>query len=218
MATVSYYKTKSGRRWQVQYTKPDGSRTRKRGFSTKAEAQAWIEDQGVAQRKGTWVDPALSNIPLSELWGPWIAIKKMRHGTSTWKPLDSAWRTHVKPHWGLTPINQITTEQLQTRIVDLSENKSVTIVERCLGWRLTPAAAWTPPIQVEQAARPGNEGVVRENGRVVRPRGRRVVAICAGQSENGRVVDFSGPRACGGEARGRGAPQGREQSICEVYL
>ncbi|MGY0606070.1 hypothetical protein ACW663_10820, partial [Corynebacterium amycolatum] len=83
-ATVSYYKTKSGRRWQVQYTKPDGSRTRKRGFSTKAEAQAWIEDQGVAQRKGTWVDPALSNIPLSELWDPWIAIKKMRHGTSTW--------------------------------------------------------------------------------------------------------------------------------------
>lgn len=133
MASIGPYKTKSGRRWEVQWTRPDGRRTRKRGFSTKAEAQAWIEDQGVAQRKGTWVDPALSNIPLSELWGPWIAIKKMRHGTSTWKPLDSAWRTHVKPRWGLTPISQITTEQLQTWIVDLSENRSVTIVERCLG-------------------------------------------------------------------------------------
>ncbi|WP_070628482.1 hypothetical protein [Corynebacterium sp. HMSC064E10] len=30
------------------------------------------------------------------------------------------------------------------------------------------------------------------NGRVVRPRGRRVVAIHAGQSENGRMVVFRG--------------------------
>lgn len=43
MSTVSPYSTKKGRRWEVQWTRPDGRRTRKRGCPTKTAAQAWLE-------------------------------------------------------------------------------------------------------------------------------------------------------------------------------
>lgn len=39
--TIRQYTTKSGKRYEVRYRKPDGSATGKRGFRRKMDAEAW---------------------------------------------------------------------------------------------------------------------------------------------------------------------------------
>lgn len=43
MASIKLYKTAKGKAWRVQYRSPDGKSRTKRGFPTKAEAQAWSD-------------------------------------------------------------------------------------------------------------------------------------------------------------------------------
>lgn len=43
MATVEAYETKSGRRWRVRYRTPDRRQTDKRGFATKRDARAFVQ-------------------------------------------------------------------------------------------------------------------------------------------------------------------------------
>ena len=39
--TIRQYATKSGKRYEVRYRKPDGTPTGKRGFRRKMDADAW---------------------------------------------------------------------------------------------------------------------------------------------------------------------------------
>ena len=39
--TIRQYQTKSGKRYEVRYRKPDGTDTGKRGFRRKMDADAW---------------------------------------------------------------------------------------------------------------------------------------------------------------------------------
>ena len=39
--TIRQYTTKSGKRYEVRYRKPDGTPTGKRGFKRKMDADAW---------------------------------------------------------------------------------------------------------------------------------------------------------------------------------
>ena len=39
--SVRKYTTAKGPRWSVAYSRPDGTRTQKRGFLTKTAAKAW---------------------------------------------------------------------------------------------------------------------------------------------------------------------------------
>lgn len=109
---VTKYDTKAGKRWQVHYTKPDGTRTRKRGFRTKAEAQAWTQDQGVAQRAGTWVDPTRSAATINTVAEAWLP--RLNHlAPTTKRSMDMAWRVHVKPQWGHRKVSDILPSEIQ---------------------------------------------------------------------------------------------------------
>lgn len=112
MASVTPYKTKKGRRWEVQFAKPDGTRTRKRGFRTKVEAQAWIEDQGTARRDGSWIDPALENTTVhvfAERWDKTLTRLKPSGARS----IRSTVNKHVLPKWGHLPIGSIKKSEIQ---------------------------------------------------------------------------------------------------------
>ncbi|ALA67571.1 site-specific integrase [Corynebacterium lactis] len=112
MATVSPYTTKRGRRWEVQWTRPDGRRTRKRGFPTKIAAQAWLEDQNTARRKGTWVDPTRENTRIDTLGERWLAMQTHLKPSGL-RSIKSVWTNHVKPTWGQRTVGSIRRSEIQ---------------------------------------------------------------------------------------------------------
>jgi integrase len=76
MATIEKYVTGSGAtRYCVRYRTPDKRQTRKRGFATKRDAQAWAEQLEVDKRRGAYVAPAAGRVPLGEYAREWLESK-----------------------------------------------------------------------------------------------------------------------------------------------
>ena len=53
--SVRKYTTAKGPRWSVAYSRPDGTRTQKRGFLTKTAAKAWEAKLTSDILTGQWV-------------------------------------------------------------------------------------------------------------------------------------------------------------------
>lgn len=76
MATIEKYETGSGAtRYCVRYRTPDRRQTRKRGFPTKQDAQAWAEQLEVDKRRGGYVAPAAGRVALGEFAQEWLDSK-----------------------------------------------------------------------------------------------------------------------------------------------
>ncbi len=76
MATIEKYETDSGAtRYCVRYRTPDRRQTRKRGFTTKRDAEAWANQLEVDKRRGAYVAPAAGRITLGEYSREWLESK-----------------------------------------------------------------------------------------------------------------------------------------------
>jgi integrase len=76
MATIEKYETGSGAtRYCVRYRTPDCRQTRKRGFATKRDAQAWADQLEVDKRRGAYVAPAAGRVKLGEYAREWLESK-----------------------------------------------------------------------------------------------------------------------------------------------
>lgn len=76
MATIERYETDSGAtRYSVRYRTPDRRQTRKRGFTTKRDAQAWANQLEVDKRRGAYVAPAAGRVKLGEYAQEWLDSK-----------------------------------------------------------------------------------------------------------------------------------------------
>ena len=133
MSSITSYMTKAGKRYMVQYTKADGRRGKVRGFTNKMAAEAWDQDRGHAQRRGSWTDPARAQVPVAQLWDSWIAMKTLRVAESYRKALESSWKTHVNPRWGDVLLSDIDPGSVQEWVTDLAGRRSATVTERALG-------------------------------------------------------------------------------------
>lgn len=120
-------------RYLVRYRKPDGTQTKKRGFTTKRDAETWLHEIEGAKLRGEFIPVSAGRARLAELYPGWIAAKRV-HCTPGWVvDLDTSWRTHVEPHWAQTPVGQIRAGTIQEWIADLSGRRSATIVIRAHG-------------------------------------------------------------------------------------
>ncbi|MGJ4070671.1 tyrosine-type recombinase/integrase [Corynebacterium macclintockiae] len=117
MASIKKYATAKGHMWRVQYRSPDGKSRTKRGFATKAKAQAWADKNAAKIHTGEWQQPERSTVTINNLIDRLFRI-------SEWKP---SWRarlattadTHVRPQWGhLTP-QQITQSAVRDWLASL---------------------------------------------------------------------------------------------------
>ena len=109
MATISRYQTASGATlYRVRYYTPDRSETQKRGFKTKRDAEAFAASVEVSKLKGEYVRPALGRTTLAELAPDWLARKQSK-APSHYRMLESAWRVHVQPRWGLVRVADVDT-------------------------------------------------------------------------------------------------------------
>lgn len=116
MASIQKYpskKAKNGYLWRVQYPSPDGARRTKQGFRTKDEANAWAESNALAARTGEWIRPEDQRTTLSEVWDRWKIAKERRVKASSWRSLESAWRTHVEPMWGRRTVSNVHPAEVQ---------------------------------------------------------------------------------------------------------
>ncbi|RBP64152.1 site-specific recombinase XerD [Brevibacterium sanguinis] len=133
MATIEAYETKAGKRYRVQYTKPDGNRTMKRGFATKRDANDWLAQTQVNVASGSYVAPSAGRVTVGSLWPAWYK-RKSRLKKSTLRGYETAWRVHVEPVWGSRAVATIKPTAVEDWIAELSgSGKSATVVKRANG-------------------------------------------------------------------------------------
>lgn len=143
MATIRRYEVKKGRnqrereRFLVVYRQPDGKQTTKRGFTSKRDAQAFVNRVEVSKERGEYVRPSDSRITVGELAPDWLGKKKAHLKTSSYEPLEAAWRNHVGPRWGGTKLAGIRATAVETWVAELTAGTGnrkplgATMVVRC---------------------------------------------------------------------------------------
>lgn len=132
--TIRQYATKSGKRYEVRYRKPDGTPTGKRGFRRKMDADAWgAANVTTAKSVGAYIDPQAGRRLVEDFWVPWLAAKKTKAKPSYVETLERAWRVHVMPKWGMREVQSITHDEVQVWVSALSESKSASVVLRAEG-------------------------------------------------------------------------------------
>jgi integrase len=132
VGSIEPYETSAGRRYKVQFRKPDRSTTTKRGFPTKRAAQLFLAQAELHIAGGTWIDGQASRVTVAELGPPWLAAKAHLK-PSSFHVLTAAWRIHVEPVWGARTVGSITPSEIQDWVADLTRRRSATVVIRAYG-------------------------------------------------------------------------------------
>ncbi|GMA94751.1 hypothetical protein GCM10025881_15750 [Pseudolysinimonas kribbensis] len=118
MATIEPYDTNGGRRYRVRYRKPDNSQTDKRGFKTKREAELFLAEIAIGRSAGTFIDPALARATIATVGDAWLASRSGLKPSSL-AVMESAWRLHVRPHWGSVQIGKVRRSDIEAWVVEL---------------------------------------------------------------------------------------------------
>lgn len=125
MANVTSYETRSGRRWEVRYLKPDGRSSRKRGFVRRRDAELWMaEHVTAAKASDSFVSHEAGMVTVGQLYEQYEAEK-----LPIWKPsqaytVSARWRVHVAPVFADVPVNRVTRAMLQRWVSDLAARRS----------------------------------------------------------------------------------------------
>lgn len=134
MATIKRYPTAGGERWEVRYRQPNGSSSRKRGFTTKRAAEDWDANNKVSINSGSYVAPSKGRAKVGDLAPGWLERKKSTTEPSHSRMLESAWRVHVAPAWAGVAVSRVTATGVKNWSATMTGNGcSPTTVLRALG-------------------------------------------------------------------------------------
>ena len=129
MATIERYLTTHGQvRYSVRYRTPEHTQTRKRGFTTKRDAELYAATVEISKARGEYVSTSASRVRIGELGLPWLARQQGHMKPSGHRSLDSAWHVHVAPRWGAVRIGEVRFSDVQAWISDLATTHRSTIV------------------------------------------------------------------------------------------
>ena len=123
----------SGRRYVVRYRTPQHTQTKKRGFKTKRDAEAFAATVEVEKMTGAYVKPSLGRITVGELAPDWLALKESYVAPSNYRTLESAWRIHVQPVWGSVRIADVGIDAVEQWIATMKKKSGATTVIRAYG-------------------------------------------------------------------------------------
>jgi integrase len=147
---------------------PDGRRrqAKRRGFKTKAEAQAALDELRVAGRQGAYVPPPRQRLG-DYLTDEWLPAIKVTIEDSTWASYERYLRLHVIPHLGGVRLEAVDAGMLNRLYADLLDHgrldgkpgglsrQSVRYVHTVLGRALGDAVRWVRLVRnPAQAATP----------------------------------------------------------------
>lgn len=133
MATIESYETASGRRYLVRYRTPQRTQTKKRGFRTKRDAQAFAATVEVEKLTGSYVAPAAGRVTVGVRGAEWLARQTHLKASSA-RVVEVAWRVHVEPRWGTSSIGDIEHSAVQQWVSDMTcRGSGATTVLRAYG-------------------------------------------------------------------------------------
>ena len=134
MGSVYAYETKAGKKlYRIIYRRPDNTQTQERGFGRKRDALQRLAEVETTKAKGDYVDPADAKAKLEVLAIDWLKGRKSVMKPSSYRPLESAWETHVKKKWGARSVGSVRHSEVQAWVSELAETKSATTVLRVHG-------------------------------------------------------------------------------------
>lgn len=144
MATISKYdlprKDKDGKpirpviRYRVQYRTPDHRSTTKRGFTTKRDAEAFLNSVEVKKATGEYIPEKAGQITVAELAPGWLARKEQATAKSNYRMYESCWRVHVSTKWGRWPVAKITVPEVEAWVTQMrKDGRGATTVLRAHG-------------------------------------------------------------------------------------
>lgn len=132
MATIEKYQNASGATFYMcRYRQPNGVQTKKRGFTTKRDAEAFAATVEVEKLTGSYVQPTKGRVLVGALGPPWLARQQAHMKPSGWRSYESAWRIHVEPRWGSAQIADVKFSDVQAWVAELATSKGPLIVETC---------------------------------------------------------------------------------------
>ncbi len=133
MSSIRKRTYKSGRTaYEVTFRDPYKRRTSRGGFATKKEAEAFERRVQMEMALGTY---GKEEQTFEEFYRRWMQGKKPKLKTSTYASYEEAFRLYLLPAFRSTPLSQITPEDVQGLINDLSRRLSpgsVGKIYRCL--------------------------------------------------------------------------------------
>jgi integrase len=132
MGSISSYDTKAGRRYRAHYRDPDRRNREKAGFTRKRDAEEFLAGIVVSTARGEYIDPTESKLSIGDLGGSWLANQSHLKPSSR-RPIEIAWRLHVKPAWGARRIGEIRHSDVQAWIGTWGKGRSATTVLRAYG-------------------------------------------------------------------------------------
>lgn len=112
LASITKYKTKNGTFYKVDYVKPDGKNTTKRGFKRKPEAQDWADRNAVAISDGDWIDPTKGTAKIREIAEDWKGMNAPLKPSSADMNL-TIYNGTIEPVWGGWKVKDITHRAVQ---------------------------------------------------------------------------------------------------------
>jgi integrase len=132
LGSISSYETTHGRRYRAHYRDPDRRNREKAGFIRKRDAEEFLAGVMVASLRGEYVDSSHSKRSITDLGTSWLA-NQSHLKPSSYRPIEIAWRLHVKPAWGARRIGDIRHSDVQTWISTWGKGRSATTVLRAYG-------------------------------------------------------------------------------------
>src|SRR5450759_3115592 len=102
----SIRRTEAGR-WQARYKGPDGRpRSGPRTFKTKTEADRFLNEMDREINRGSWNDPKLHAVTLSDYADDWLPTHDV--AVRTRELYEDLIRLHIRPQLGGYPIGKVT--------------------------------------------------------------------------------------------------------------
>ncbi|MGW5522270.1 tyrosine-type recombinase/integrase [Gordonia sp. NPDC003950] len=133
MANVTSYETQAGTRYEVRYRLPNGSTTRKRGFTTKRDARAYMHTTEVSKSTGGFVATSAGRITVAtvaEAWKKGLDAKAAK----TRRNRLSVYSHDVEPRWGTTPVGRIKRSHVEAWVSEMmGAGTSAVMIEGALG-------------------------------------------------------------------------------------
>jgi integrase len=112
VGSVKPYETAKGRRYRVQYRRPDQRPTQKRGFRTKREAELFLATVEVDVSQGRYIEPSLARVTIAEWMQTWLAARGDLRAT-TRSRVTLIIRKHIEPELGPIRIGNLTRLRVQ---------------------------------------------------------------------------------------------------------
>jgi integrase len=98
--------------WQARYRDADGKQKAK-NFTTKKEADGFLDEVRSAVRQGVYLDPKRGDIALGDWWDLWWPGQQSNGKITTRNRKLSSWTAHIGPKWSRRKLNSIGYLELQ---------------------------------------------------------------------------------------------------------